>query len=284
MRTLYSTIAFAMCFTMVSGQTWTNIATDPSGDSGGLDATGIDYWYDDVNDQVQFRITVTNLSSYSSGPAADFSFQLPNGLDSGAPTGTHWTTPGTPVHKTGYVYCDAGGSAPSNYTFATWPIVIEETSNQNVLCSNCISVMADVANNSLIYTFDRQDIITDTEMGGNSATILLVANAGHDVGWDDNITSGSSFTIALTTGIDDNVDSDGTMVYPNPVTDVLTISSDNLMRSVRLVDITGAELNTELITVGNTLQLNLSEQTSGIYFLELIHANDITTIQKIAIR
>ena len=185
MRICTLVLAVALIPVAAQAQSWTNIATDPSGDSGGPDATSIDYWYDDVNDEVSFRITTTNLASYSTGPAADFSFQLPNGLDSGDPPGAHWTTPGTPVHKIGYVYADIGGSAPSNYTFTSWGQYIEIASTNVQLCSNCISIVADVPNNHLIYTMAREDIITDTEMGGNSATIVLVANVGHDVGWDD---------------------------------------------------------------------------------------------------
>lgn len=283
MRTLYSLVAVAMSITLVSGQTWTNIASDPAGDSGGLEATGIDYWYDDVNDQVQFRITVTNLAAYSTGPAADFSFQLPNGLDSGGPTGTHWTTPGTPVHKTAYVYCDPGGSAPSNYTFTSWANEIEETGSMTSLCTNCVSVMADVANNALIYTFDRQDIITDTEMGGNSATILLVANAGHDVGWDDNITSGDPFTISMTTNVATIEALENIGIYPNPTDDILTIAGGASLTNIKVLDVTGAVISTSFMAAGQNILVDLGHSNPGIYFLELEDMNGATGVKKVIV-
>ena len=161
---------------------WTTIATDPGGDSGGLEATSLEFQYDDAQDKVMFRMNVTNLSTYSSGPAADFNFQLPNGLESGKPSGTHWSST-TPVHKSAFIYCDAGGTAPSNYTYNSWSQRIEETNSKDVLCMNCVTINVDVANNQITYTFDRKDIISDAEFGGkDTAVITLVANAGHECG------------------------------------------------------------------------------------------------------
>ena len=57
------------------------------------------------------------------------------------PTAFHWTDEGqvTPVHRTAAIYCDTGGSAPSNYTynqdFATNSIYL--TSDETaVACQN----------------------------------------------------------------------------------------------------------------------------------------------------
>lgn len=259
---------------MAHGQTWTNIATDPAGDAGaGLDATALDYWYDALNDQVQFRITTTNLASFSTGPAADFSFQLPNGTDGNDPTGTHWTTPGTPVHKTGAIYCDPGGSAPSNYTFTNWPNGMVITSTAAVLCTNCISIMADVPNNQLIYTFDRTDIITDTEMGGTSATLVVVANAGHDVMWDDNITGNGMMTINTgPSNVPERIAADEVAVWPNPAQAIVSIDLGDLQGDLvgaELVDAKGT-LVESLAPVNNAiLTIDVSDKEAGIYFVDL---------------
>ena len=109
MRTTATMLIFSLGTGLLQGQTWTLIASDPAGDApGGLDATALHYWYEQATDGIVFRITCTNLASYSTGPAADFSFGLPNGMDGGFPAGAHWTTPGTPVHKIASVYCDPG--------------------------------------------------------------------------------------------------------------------------------------------------------------------------------
>ena len=57
------------------GLEWTLIATDVAGDAAnsGLDATRLSYQYDQILDQVRFRVEVTNLSIFSDSPSADFS-------------------------------------------------------------------------------------------------------------------------------------------------------------------------------------------------------------------
>ncbi len=187
-----------------SGLAWTQIATDPSGDAAnnGLDAIGLEYQYDNVADVVKFRVEFSNLSSFSDSPSADFSFGLPNGTDNNDPSGYHWTDTNhvTPVHRTAAIYCDTGGTPPSNYTYtqnqATNSIYLTATPS-SVSCQNCIAIVVDGATNFIVYTIDRNKIITNTEMGGNTATIKLVANVGHNIGWDDNITLTGVFTIAM---------------------------------------------------------------------------------------
>lgn len=197
------TLIFCLCsLPLLTFSQWIPIITDATGDSGAHDATLLEYQYDFGTDQVEFRINTVDSGPYADSPAADFSFQLPFGLDSGAPAGAHWSST-TAVHKTAYIYCDAGGVPPSSYTYA-WPLEIQETSSGTVLCGGCVSIFTDVLANQITYTFNRTDIITDTEMGGlSTATIGLVANLGSDGGWDDAIThtsggpSSSTFTITF---------------------------------------------------------------------------------------
>ena len=185
-----------------SGIAWTSIATDPAGDAAnnGLDAIGIEYQYDAVDDVVRFKVEFSNLSSFGDSPSADFSFGLPNGTENNDPPGYHWTDTNqiTLVHRTAAIYCDTGGAPPSNYTYiqsqATNSIYL--TSNPSVVsCQNCIAIVVDPTNNIIVYTIARSKIINNVEMGGNSATIKLVANVGHNIGWDDNITVTGSFMI-----------------------------------------------------------------------------------------
>lgn len=253
---------------------WTTIDTDPSGDSNGLDGTTLEYQYDQSLDQVQFRVTTTNLASFSTGPAADFSFQLPNGLESGAASGTHWTS-STPVHKTAYIYCDAGGSAPSNYTYSSWSQRIEETSTMNSLCSNCVTINADVPNNQITYTFDRKDIITDVEMGGsNTATIVLVHNLGHDVGWDDNITETGSFTITTSNvSEEEQIEVVELSVYPSPGSNSISIDADLNYDKVVLYDLTGKEV--AVFDSGNEETMEIASLAKGDYLVNVYHSEKL---------
>jgi len=187
------------------GLSWTLIATDASGDAAnsGLDAKKIEYQYDNTADEVRFRIELENLASFADSPSADFSFGLPNGTANNDPPGYHWVDENnvTPVHRTATIYCDTGGTPPSNYTynqnFAANKIFL--TSDESaVSCQNCISILVDVANNYIIYTINRNQIITNSEITGDEAIIKLVANVGHDIGWDDNITLTGTFIITGT--------------------------------------------------------------------------------------
>lgn len=184
---------------------WTMISLDNANDAvnSGMEAIGVSYRYDEPNDKVLFKIYIKNLSPFSSGPAADFSFGLPNGTDNGDSPGYHWSDQNqtTPVHRTAYVYCDPGGSAPSSYTYniPSAQNRIEITSTGSTICSNCIDIEASISDNWIVYTIDRNKIISDTEMGGDSALIKLVVNAGHDLFWDDNVVLNGSFLIVKST-------------------------------------------------------------------------------------
>jgi len=186
---------------------WTTIITDASNDGAGptplYEGTLMEYQYDAVNDLVLFRTTIPNLNIYPDAPSADFHFFLPNGLDSGGPTGTHWST-STQTHKSAFIYADPGGTPPSNFTFTGWPQTVQETNSNTVLCNNCVTISEDLGNSQITFTFNRTDIITNTEMGASTtATIGIVHNIGYNIAWDDAIThvqggpSNSTFTITV---------------------------------------------------------------------------------------
>ncbi|MCJ8292263.1 MAG: T9SS type A sorting domain-containing protein [Crocinitomicaceae bacterium] len=197
-------IITVLMISLTSFGQWTTLITDPANDqalingSPGLDGTSLEYMYDAINDNVMFRITCTNLAAHSTTPSADFNFSLPNGLDSGNGSALFWSS-STPVHKTAACYTATGGSAPSNYTYGQgWHNVIEETATFNSLCASCVTIYTDVPANTITYTMPRTGIITNTEMGGNSATIGLVMNVGNNVSWSDAITNTSGGASAVT--------------------------------------------------------------------------------------
>jgi hypothetical protein len=277
MKKTISILTMSIC-TLTSFGQWTTLITDASGDAtpGGLDGTVLEYQYDEPNDEVLFRIKFTNLAMHASTPSADFSFALPNGLDSGSPTGTHWTS-STPVHKTAASYTDPGGLAPSSYTYSsmgTWQDQIAETSSSNVLCgSGCVGIYTDVASNQITYTFDRNAIITDTEMGGNSAVIGLVMNVGNNIGWADGVThaqngaSNVSFTITKTvTSLSDEVANSILVFYPNPSSNVLHFDNEKVNSAI-IYDVTGKEL--VKFNNDNMSRVDVSSLANGLYFISL---------------
>lgn len=267
---------------------WTTIITDASGDSGDIDATALEYQYDANTEEVLFRVTLTNLSSYSSGPAADFSFNLPSGLESGAQSGTHWSST-TAVHKTAYVYCDPGGTAPSSYTYNTWSQRIEETSTTNLICSNCIDIDVDVPANQITYTFDRQDIISDAEVGGaTSVDIGLVMNVGHDVAWNDAVThavnggSSASFTLNFpsTASLAEADFGNAISIFPNPCEETIAIQSNlDGTYDVAIFDYTGKNVLQTSSQMGQAIQVSHLE--SGSYIVVISQNSNVVAYKRL---
>ena len=192
---------------------YTVIDTDAPGDSklsggvAGLDATEIAYNYNDETDRLTFRVTVNDLASYSDSPSIDLNFELPNGTDNKIPAATSPYTGTLKTHKTVNVYTDDGGAAPSRYTYAN---ASDRAVNgitftndligfsAKTICDKCVDLELDVANNWIICSFDRDKVITDTEVGPTkTATIKMSSGVGYKRRNTDTVTNGDSFTITI---------------------------------------------------------------------------------------
>ncbi len=193
--------------------TFVQLATDATGDSQhmggpGLDASKIEYKYDKTTDKIEFRITTTNLSQFASSPSVDFNFQLPNGTENSIPPAMPFRG-NTMTHKSAALYADDGGSAPSSYSynnttgFARNNILYttNNVSGSNPICStgsNCITINVDVTNNTITCSMDRDNVITDAEIGSSKlAKIKLVANVGFQRSNNDLVVDGAEFTIDI---------------------------------------------------------------------------------------
>jgi len=65
-------------------------------------------------------------------------------------------------------------------------------------------------------------------------------------------------------------------LYPNPVSNLLTIQAPNNIKTVQIYDMYGKLLQ-ETPAAGNTLQVNFSSYATGIYFVKVIAANGSRT-------
>tara|TARA_R110002096_G_scaffold435039_1_gene659178 strand:- start:549 stop:1202 length:654 start_codon:yes stop_codon:yes gene_type:complete len=92
--------------------------------------------------------------------------------------------------------------------------------------------------------------------------ITLGAN-GSDVGYNN---TGNLVTISATAGLED-VNANGIVMYPNPVSDIINIKSNLLgAKSIVIFDVRGGVVK----TIGNAKDLdfvNVNQLTSGFYFL-----------------
>ena len=66
--------------------------------------------------------------------------------------------------------------------------------------------------------------------------------------------------------------SNGVLVYPNPVNDVLNITSEDLIQSVRILTLSGTVVKTFNVNQ-STFQTKVPELSSGVYMLEITLEN-----------
>ena len=74
--------------------------------------------------------------------------------------------------------------------------------------------------------------------------------------------------IDWTTGMAENTDRQVVMVYPNPAEDIVTIEG-NGMRQVRVFNMMGQEIKNQIVS-NNHINIDLSEQPVGCYFIEVL--------------
>ena len=72
-------------------------------------------------------------------------------------------------------------------------------------------------------------------------------------------------------------DSQNNTVYPNPTTGLVTIQSNDVIESVKVIGMLGNVLK----TYTNTNSIDLSDLSSGNYLVNIITANGETTTKKI---
>lgn len=73
-------------------------------------------------------------------------------------------------------------------------------------------------------------------------------------------------------------------IYPNPATDFVRIPTDNINTDniqLRLTDVTGKVVQSEQYNLNGELQLDVSQQTPGIYFVNILGENAVYTTKLI---
>ena len=71
------------------------------------------------------------------------------------------------------------------------------------------------------------------------------------------------------------------MIYPNPVTDVLTINNSSSIESISLIDITGKLLMSRNNLNENEIRLNMNEFKAGVYYLKITGDNGQNKVHRI---
>jgi hypothetical protein len=113
---------------------------------------------------------------------------------------------------------------------------------------------------------------TPAEGTTNSGEVTLTVSDGE-------LNATETFTISVSlTGIKD-INTEGLLLYPNPVRDILTIQSTCIIEYLKLVSVNGVVVANKHLNETKTL-LDLQHLEAGIYLLQL-KTNDNIIIKKI---
>ena len=92
------------------------------------------------------------------------------------------------------------------------------------------------------------------------------------------ISASNQVTIQSSLQIKDNVDNTSFSIYPNPSYDKVYVSfPSSEKREISIYDISGRKIQ-NITSTNATTELNLSELTSGIYFLQIFNYKDQTIL------
>ena len=117
---------------------------------------------------------------------------------------------------------------------------------------------------------------------------LFDALAQYDTLPENTWTSLGSHTCECFVGINEINNAHAIRVYPNPANannGTFAISSDKVIKSLTLVDITGSLVYEKAVVAANTqkLTLDIANLSKGIYFIKVVHPENFTSIEKLIV-
>lgn len=270
---------------MVGAQTWTEIATDNSGDGNDpalLDGTKFEYYNNEATDSVWFRITTKEITASQEGAlGVNIMVHIPGG----GTTFNFWGTSNTSAwHK--LVTAWVTGSAPSDYSGVVGVADAAGVGamNWSNLKANNLTIVVSPANKTIIIGMKRSDLVTNSEMGGGSVTLKAAAAVGSNAYWNDDIYKISgSMTVTGTAGVEE-LEAKSVQVYPNPAQNEIHVQLEDLteINTVTITDVTGAIVTEQTVSQSET-NVNVSALENGIYFVSVLGQNGTTGVKRIVV-
>ncbi len=65
-------------------------------------------------------------------------------------------------------------------------------------------------------------------------------------------------------------------IYPNPASDIVKVNSEENINYIEILNISGQIVSFENVNTNNA-EINISNLSSGVYFIKVYTANDVTT-------
>lgn len=131
-------------------------------------------------------------------------------------------------------------------------------SNQNLILSDAFGNTIDT-----VFYYDTAPWPTSPDGGGSYLQLI-------DTALDNNLAS--SWVASNSLNLIENESDSQIAIYPNPTSDLITITSDNQFSKIEVVDLEGRIiLSIEKFT--NVISVDLGQCSNGIYFLKIIENN-----------
>lgn len=188
--------------------------------------------------------------------------------------------------------------ASSSYHLVLRSIPAVKSSEKDILTFKLSNSILTTANIQGTNIYDTVSSTADIANATPAFTISTLATANPATGVARDFSSPATYTITAEDGstkiytvyVAKNGGNTGAIsnpinkiqIYPNPIQDVLTIESDAI-QSVEIRDVLGQiVLQHKQMPNPHNCQINVSELTSGIYFLKIISKNQETATYKIS--
>jgi hypothetical protein len=132
-------------------------------------------------------------------------------------------------------------------------------------------VLADADGNIIdsVEYFDAAPWPTTPDGGGSYLKLISTA-------LDNNIASSWEATTTDALSIDSFADTSSLLIYPNPVTSVVTIHASIPISEIKIFNILGA-LVQEIKVTADAVNMDMSEYSSGIYFVKIYNEEGFTS-------
>ncbi len=131
-------------------------------------------------------------------------------------------------------------------------------SNQNLIISDAFGNTIDT-----VFYYDSSPWPTSPDGGGSYLQLI-------DTALDNNLSSSWIASNALT--LTENDSESQLVIYPNPTSDFISISSDNQLSKIEVLDLEG-RIILSIEKVAKVISVDLSQCSNGIYFLKIIENN-----------
>ena len=250
--------------------------------------------------------TPFDIASYTAPEDICVSEGILTGQGGGTPTGGEYSGPGVTDDGNGLTYsfdpAIAGvGVHEITYTLATASCggapssdsdTIEVLESLLVDCPDDITVTLDTGITYIIPDFFANGTVeAESNCDNSTLTSTQTPTPGTEVGvgthaievtvsdtYGNSITCEFDLIIDSTVSIEDQIFADGILLYPNPVSDGLTIvnNSGEEIFSVSIIDISGKIIDTlDLNSSSNEQIISLRELSAGMYFVHITTENVI---------